>query len=165
MFCARGSFFKRHARAVERNRMFKGYVNKYGFKVIFLILFIFLVSCRSEQSPKQFFQPHIGEWSGIDSKGSKAIILFRENGTGYISFDKELYRFNYVFDYSKNPVWLDLISSRKGRPFRAKLIVRFMGKNRFKFRTFFNEKRPSEFLEDDLKNTVFLTKITPKRKT
>jgi len=123
-----------------------------------MILFAILISCNGSEKARDAYKPHLGIWSGIDSSGTKATIVFKKDGTGTIEFNNENYEFKYIMDYSKRPVWLDLIYPRDGKPYRAKLIVEFFDKNRLKWRTFFNEQRPEGFPPEDNKFTMVLTK-------
>ncbi|MFH1349518.1 MAG: hypothetical protein ABII26_01150 [Pseudomonadota bacterium] len=134
------------------------------FSILIIIPFL-LISCSNSERAQNVSQPHIGKWSGVDSNGTKATISFKEDGTGTIEFNNDLYQFTYVFDYSKKPTWLDLIYSREGKPFRAKLIVKFLDGNRLKWRTFFNAQRPDDFPPDDKKYTMVLTRDKPIRET
>ena len=132
---------------------------------LFFLLSILFISCSDQETTRHFDQPHIGKWSGTDLAGTKATIVFSESGTGTIEFNNDLYKFMYVIDYSRQPIWLDLIYARENKPFRAKFILKFIDKNKLKWRTFFNDKRPSEFLPDDSKNTMVLTRDNPVRET
>jgi hypothetical protein len=85
-------------------------------------------------------------------------MIFREDGTGALSFPRGSSDFEYVFDYTRTPVELNLISTREGKPYRIRAIVKYFGKNRMKIRTFFNEKRPDGFDPNDAENTIALTR-------
>ena len=93
-----------------------------------LLLPILFISCSEPEPTRHFDQPHIGKWSGTDLAGVKATIIFRESGAGTIEFDNNFYEFTYIIDYSKQPIWLDLIYTRENKPFRAKFLVKFIGK-------------------------------------
>lgn len=129
--------------------------------VISLALFSLTV-CSNKESQKKSSQPHVGQWSGVDGKGIKGIILFRQEGTGTIQFENEQYEFKYVIDYSKNPIWLDLIYNREGKPFHAKSIIQFVGENQLELRTFFDKDRPTQFFYEDPKHTMILKRDFPK---
>lgn len=132
---------------------------KRGFLcVTAMVIFTILLSCHGSEERRDAYQPHLGIWSGIDTAGIKATILFRKDGTGTIEFNDERYEFKYIMDYSKRPVWLDLIYTRDGKPYRAKLIVEFIDKTRLKWRTFFNDQRPDDFPSQDDKFTMVLSK-------
>lgn len=129
--------------------------------IISLALFSLTV-CAKKENQKKSFQPHMGQWSGVDRTGTKGIFVFREDGTGSLQLDTERYDFRYVVDYSKEPVWLDLMYTREGKPFRAKTIIQFVGENQLELRTFFDEDRPTQFFDKDLKNTMILKRDPPK---
>jgi len=140
-------------------------MKRHLFILTLFLASILLISCSNSEHIQQFSPPHIGEWAGVDSGGIKAVIVFKENGIGMISFNSQVSDFKYVVDYAKKPIWLDLIYSREGKPYRAKLIVKFMDTNELKWRTFFNDTRPTEFISDDPKNTMILTRVKPVRET
>ena len=138
-------------------------IRKYIFVAAFLTLSLLLYSCKD--SPKgshdRPLPPHIGVWAGVDPSNVKGTVTFKEDGTGSMEFADNIYEFNYVFDYSRKPVWLDLIYSREGKPFRAKLVVKFENENRFQWFTFFTETRPDAFPEKDSEGVMVLTKVDP----
>ncbi len=136
---------------------------KYLRPVILLTIYALLISCGNRDQTQPFYQPHIGLWKDIGAADKQTAIVFREDGTGNISFDYQDSDFKYVIDYSKKPVWLDLIYSREGKPYRAKMIVQFLDNNQLKWRTFFNEKRPTEFIPKDPDNTITLNRVNPIR--
>ena len=122
---------------------------------------VLLISCGDGGHIQQYYQPHVGVWEDADFTGSKAMVVLRENGTGTILFDRQFSDFKYVMDYSKKPPWLDLMYTREGKPYRAKVLVKFLDINRLKWRTFFGETRPIRFLPEDEKNTVILNRFYP----
>lgn len=135
----------------------KGYVSL----AVTALLAAFLVSCDSEETPKtaQFRQPHIGVWEDSVSGQEKAVMALREDGTGSLRLNRQDYNFQYVIDYARKPIALDLVYSREGEPFRARAIVRFIEGDQMKLRTFFDEKRPEAFSPEDTKNTVLLKRV------
>jgi len=125
-------------------------------KAIFIITSVFMIACTSGEIETHFYQPHIGKWSSKDPEDKKATLILKEDGTGSIAFGNNINNFSYIIDYTKNPLWLDLIYIRNGKPFRAKLIVKFLDNNEMKLRSFFNEQRPKKFLEKDPKRALIL---------
>jgi hypothetical protein len=116
-----------------------------------LLLFILvcaslvLHSCKGKDANARVPMVHVGVWSGVDSENTKGMVTFRENGTGTMEFANNAYDFRYCFDYSKRPIWLDLLYSREGKPFRARLIVKYLDENNLQWYTFFSEVRPEKF--------------------
>jgi hypothetical protein len=119
------------------------------------------LSCDGPRANDRYLLPHVGTWVRVDNTGGRGIVVFKENGMGTIEFENNVYEFDYVFDYTRKPVWLDLLYSREGKPFRAKLIVKFLDENRLEWYTFFDEKRPSEFPDGNADNVATLTRLTP----
>jgi hypothetical protein len=101
---------------------------------------------------------HVGTWTGLDSTNTKGMVSFREDGTGTMEYGGKTYEFMYFFDYSKKPIWLDLIYSREGKPIRTRLIVRYLDENHFKWYTFFTEVRPASFPASDSGNVMTLSR-------
>ncbi len=124
---------------------------------------LLLFSCKGKDANTRVPMAHVGVWSGVDGANMKGVIAFRENGTGTMEFDKNAYDFEYCFDYSKRPVWLDLIYTREGKPFRARLIVKFPDENQLHWYTFFSEERPDKFPEGDAGKVMKLTRMKPSR--
>ncbi|MFH1487695.1 MAG: hypothetical protein ABII06_02220 [Pseudomonadota bacterium] len=124
--------------------------------VVVLALTLWMSSCSSNEAEQPSVLPHIGEWVHEDAGGKGAKVLFRQDGTGILWFEDKNYPFQYVFDYSEKPVAVDLIYSREGKPYRAKVIVKFLDNNSLKWRTFFDDQRPDSFPEGDEKNTIIL---------
>ena len=131
-------------------------MKRYLMVFMMLILSASMFSCGSSDVEQSSFLPHIGKWVHEDAGGNGAKVIFNQDGSGSLRFGEGLYSFEYYFDYSKKPVTVDLVYSREGRPYRAKVIVKFLDINNLKWRTFFNDKRPEGFPEKDNKNTIIL---------
>jgi hypothetical protein len=129
--------------------------------IAILSLFFLLPSCNFNGRAGKSYQPHIGVWEERGILEKKAVLVLREDGSGSIWFDNLRHDFSYIIDYSKRPVNLDLLYRREGKPFRARLIVKFLGMNRFKWRSFYNEKRPTRFLPEKDGHTVILNRSLP----
>lgn len=129
-----------------------------------LCFFGLLISCGNHEAPPRYTQPHIGVWTGIDPSGRQATVVFKEGGEGSITFDETMHPFEYLIDYAKDPTWLDLFYTQDGKPFRAKLIIRFQDRNTIEWRTFFNAERPEGFDEEDDEHTILLKRATPLQK-
>lgn len=143
-------------------------MNKRIFNRIGLLSFIllFLLSCNQKQ-------PHIGIWEKREngrllifqfSADSTAQILDDSipvlGGPGYLLNDGKPGICKYEIDYSKQPIWLDLVVYEKGQSFergRIRGIVRFPSANRMEVRMTmapnaerfkdFNNTNPQEFVE------------------
>lgn len=124
---------------------------------------LLLFSCQGKGSRSRTPMVHVGTWSGVDSSNMQGVVTFRENGTGTMEFGNQAYAFQYWFDYSKRPVWLDLLYSREGKPFQARLIVRYSDEDHLQWYTFFSEERPEEFPKGDEEGVFKLTRVKPPR--
>ncbi|MEW6665494.1 MAG: hypothetical protein AB1512_09765 [Thermodesulfobacteriota bacterium] len=136
-------------------------MSKGAFLIMIAMLMGSSLSCEGPGAHDRYLLPHVGTWVGVDGTGTRGIVVFGEDGRGTMEFQNIVNEFQYVFDYSKNPLWLDLLYSREGRPFRAKLIVRFLDENRLQWFTFFDRRRPSSFPKGDAENGMTLTRLNP----
>jgi hypothetical protein len=132
--------------------------NLFVLIVVSMALFS-VVACKGPESYSRYPLLHVGTWTGVDSTNTKGMVTFREDGTGTMQYGGNAYEFRYVFDYGRRPIWLDLIYSREGRPFRARLIVKYIDENSLKWYTHFSEVRPASFPESDGGNVMKLTRL------
>jgi hypothetical protein len=137
-------------------------MKKGAFLIVSLFFVVATISCDGPGAHDRYLLPHVGTWVGVDHTGTKGIVVFGENGKGSMVFQNTVNEFQYVFDYSKSPLWLDLLYSREGRPFRAKLIVKFKDENRLEWYTNFDENRPSGFPKGNAENVMTLTRLNPR---
>jgi hypothetical protein len=77
------------------------------------------------------------------------------------AYNNTIYKFRYVFDYTKDPIWLDFHYSREGKPYQACLIVRYIDENHLQWFTYFNDVRPADFPDGDQGNVMTLTRVNP----
>jgi hypothetical protein len=140
-------------------------ITRKNVPLLFCLVGLSLVffSCKGKDANSRVPMGHVGVWSGVDGANMKGVVTFRENGTGTMEFDQNTFKFEYSFDYSKRPVWLDLIYSREGKPFRARLIVKFPAEDQLHWYTFFSEERPDKFPEGNAENVMKLTRMKPAR--
>ncbi|MBN1106641.1 MAG: hypothetical protein JXL84_24780 [Deltaproteobacteria bacterium] len=139
-------------------------MKKGALLIVTVLLMLSSLSCDSPRVQERYLMPHVGTWVGLDRAGVKGTVVFGERGTGSMEFQNTHNKFQYVFDYSKQPVWLDLLYTREGRPFRAKLIVKFLDENRLQFYTFFDETRPPAFPDGKSVNLMTLTRVNRVKK-
>lgn len=132
---------------------------------IVLIASLAISSCKGSDSYSRFPMLHVGTWTGVDSTNTKGVVTFKEDGTGTMEYSGNTYEFRYFFDYGKKPIWLDMLYMREGRPFRARLIVKFADENHIKWYTFFSEVRPASFPEVGTGNVMSLTRVNSLVKT
>lgn len=124
----------------------------------FLAIFLLLISSTiiSCNHTNQNTKLHLGEWKipdKADKKGGGSVVLDENNYITPIFDDdvdkKDYYnsklQFKYEIDYSKNPIWIDIIFYEKGTNVeknRVKGIVKFITDNKA-------ECRFSDFLKND----------------
>jgi hypothetical protein len=114
---------------------------------------------------------HLGKWEGTDNSGETAAVSFEKDGYAVLYLNGETMGekrdqeplVKYEFDYSKNPVWLDLIvcdlqGKERGR---MKSIVKFLSDDQMLWRIGNDEStRPTGFDDQDKENTVLLKKVS-----
>ena len=127
--------------------------------IMLLIVSFLVVGCG--EKTEDSFKPHVGIWKDLDLGRIVATVAFMKDGKGGVWFGSQYSKFEYTIDYSKKPIWLDLLYSREGKPYRATLIAEFDDINIFKWRTFFGEKRPIDFVGLDDQYTITLTRASP----
>lgn len=119
-------------------------------------------------------ETHIGEWKGKDSKGTQGVmILEKSNHAIFKVRDRilggENFEINgtraeckYEIDYTKNPIWLDIIildKSKKIELGRLKGIVKFISDTKMLYRTDFEGGRYTEFDASDKNDTMLFEKV------
>lgn len=129
--------------------------------------FILLASCSSRQK-------HIGEWKGTDEEGTTMNIIFQSNSNcllisgNKVSGGKQFLIGNkkeeckYEIDYSKDPIWLDVIIKQVGEiaedeHYRG--IARFITNDKLEWRVNWDGDRFKEFDPNDRKHTILLSKV------
>lgn len=122
--------------------------------VLFLAISTLLACCGKIKQTQ-----HLGEWSGVDNTGEVGRFVFQKDGTGKITQGNASDSFRYEIDYSKIPIWLDLILTQDGKEYRIKSIIEFIDRDKMRWRTYHNEIRPTAFLLEDPKNTLVLTRV------
>lgn len=134
-----------------------------------ILLAYFIISCSNK------YEKHIGEWTSTD-KGVKGSLILNESHyailvVGNIVIGGEEFEINgikgecrYEIDYTKNPIWLDLIilEKEKGKvKSRFKGIVRFLTDDKIEYRLNFDSsaERFTKFDPTNTKNTIILDRV------
>ena len=137
-------------------------------KTILLLALIFIFyNCSN---PKE---RHIGEWKGVDKGQTGSLILDKNNNAILVSGNQVIggkdFELNgikadckYEIDYSKNPIWLDIVVYEQGNTqekVRLKGIMRFVTDNKIEYRTDFTGNRFDSFDPKDKENTMVFDKV------
>lgn len=138
--------------------------------VLILAFIIVLMGCSNSD------QKHIGEWTGSDKEGKGSLILDKGNSAIFVFGNQVLggdnfeingvkATLNYEIDYSKDPIWLDLVIYAEGQNqemARLKGIIRFLTNTKMEYRLNFNPSadRFTKFSNEDNNNTIVLDKVT-----
>jgi hypothetical protein len=147
-----------------------GSIKQNKISLFFSIAFIILVMSCSNSNNK-----HIGEWIATDNFSKLGIILDKDNNA-VLYFANEViggdnFKINgvktevkYEIDYTKNPIWLDIViydtgENRKER--RIKGIVRFISDNKMQYRMNFNQyaNRDESFEIDNGEESFILNRV------
>jgi len=122
-------------------------------------------------------QKHLGEWVSTSKDGSQISLILKADSTAIFidgnsvlmgakneKLNREL-KVNYLIDYSKDPIWLDIIlsgkSDEKTDAYQLKGIVRFLTDTKIEWRASDDkESRFDTFNSDDKKSTRVLTKVS-----
>jgi len=129
-------------------------------------------SASTVQPQVQYQEILVGEWTGSDNNNQQGGFVFNKNGEAYIisdgqkfgGSDEGIWTLNYQLDLSQSPIHLDFIGvDQNGKVIRKMVsIVEFISSDEIKVRTYFNEKRPIDFLEDGFEekdqSTITLSK-------
>jgi len=141
------------------------------FKIsLLLAVLLFFTNCKNPN------EGHLGEWKGADDHGTiGSIILDKNNNITMTMYDSEseaneyglqqksVLEGHYEINYSKSPIWLDIIGidkNSKNMNKRLKCIIEFINDNQMKFRINFSDTARFEtFDENDGTNTIILNKV------
>ncbi|MFZ5861333.1 MAG: hypothetical protein ACOYXR_00590 [Nitrospirota bacterium] len=103
----------------------------------------------------------VGAWSNRAPQNTVAF-LFKEDGSGAMSIGDAQLPYQYRFDRTHNPAWLDLEARPNGRPVTIRAIAKFARGGKLIIRmphTRSPGDRPAEFIPDDVENTILLTRV------
>ena len=103
-----------------------------------------------------------GKWTGIDEKGDLAVLTFSSN-TVVMEFEGEQASpFDYKIDYTKDPIWIDLIMKNENQKEIIPALIKFLDSNTIKWEVFpFTSSRPIKFSSES--NEINETTIILKR--
>lgn len=141
-----------------------------SIKTLLLITVIFILQSCSNSNER-----HIGEWKGTDNTGKTASLVLDKNSHAVFVINNQVLggtefemqgvkaECKYEIDYSKNPIWLDIVICEKGKKeekARLKGIIRFITDNKLEYRLNFGGERFDKFDSDENENTIVLDKVT-----
>jgi len=119
---------------------------------VVLILFLF--------SGSLFSQPHstkdlIGSWAGT-ALGKNASLAFIDSVHVNVTFpDGKFLKAVYVIDFSKDPVWFDIMNIQNGQKSTLEGLIKFIGNNTLRWMITHDGTRPKDFTPN--KNTSIQT--------
>jgi hypothetical protein len=140
----------------------------FQFFLLFAVIFI-LESCSNPN------ERHFGEWKGTDNSGKSASLILDKSNHAVLVQENQVIGGNefeingikgeckYEIDYTKNPIWLDLVIYEQGKAQeigRLKGIIRFITEDKIEYRVNFDGERFDKFDSDDKEHTIVLDKET-----
>jgi hypothetical protein len=105
----------------------------------------------------------VGTWSNHASE-NQITFTFTEDGSGSLTIGTAHLPYRYRFDQTHDPAWLDLEAEANGKPVTIRAIAEFARGRKLKIRmphTGSPSARPTQFVKDDLENTILLTRVEP----
>lgn len=103
----------------------------------------------------------VGAWSN-QAPTDRIGFTFRDDGTGVMTIGNARLDYRYRLDRTHRPAWLDLDAAPNGAPVTIKAIVEFVPGGKLKIRLPFTRTpgaRPEAFVENDIENTILLTRL------
>lgn len=105
----------------------------------------------------------VGTWSNR-AADNPVQFTFNDDGSGAMTIGAARLPYRYHFDRTRKPAWLDLDATVEGREVAIRAIAQFARKDKLKIRmphTRALDIRPTEFVDNDLENTILLTRVEP----
>ena len=103
-----------------------------------------------------------GAWSNGATE-NRIDFTFNPDGSGAWLIGSARLEYRYTFDRTRQPAWLDLdATAPDGRPVTIRAIAEFAPGGRLKIRMPFPrtpDTRPTEFVDNDIENTILLTRV------
>ncbi len=144
-------------------------MNKSKFNLLLLLILegVLLISCTNNSKRL------IGEWKGTDKGQTGSLVLDKSNHAIFVLENQVIggkdYEVNgikseckYEIDYSKNPIWLDIVIYESGttkEKGRLKGIVRFITDTKIEYRISLDGNRFDKFDSEDKENTIVFDKV------
>lgn len=112
-------------------------------KLLILMILFSIHSVNAQQKNNSI----IGKWIGTDESNETGGIEFSNNKTAkLLMMGKEMPITEYKVDYSKNPIWVDLIVKRNGQTMTLFVLIEFIDPNTIRWEVFpMANKRPITF--------------------
>ncbi len=105
----------------------------------------------------------VGTWSNRATE-NQITFTFADDGSGSMTIGAAHLPYRYRFDQAHDPAWLDLDATANGKPVTVRAIAELTRGNKLKIRmphTGTPGVRPTEFVKDDVENTILLTRVEP----
>lgn len=123
-------------------------------KLLILIVLFSVHSVNAQQKNNSI----IGKWIGTDERSETGGIEFLNNKTAkLLMMGKEIPITEYKVDYSKNPIWVDLIVKRNGQTMTLFGLIEFIDSNTIRWEVFpMANKRPITFSGKNESTSIIL---------
>jgi hypothetical protein len=123
---------------------------------------ILLLICFSSYSfGQQNDKSVVGKWIGTDEKNQTGGIQFLNDGTAkLLMMGQEMPISKYKVDYSKDPIWIDLIVTNNSQTRTLYGLIAFIDSTTIKWEVFpmANNSRPVKFSEKTIDTAIILKK-------
>ena len=103
----------------------------------------------------------VGVWSNRAPQ-NQVTLTFQSNGSGAMAIGDARLEFQYTLDRTHTPAWLDLHGVVEGRTVTIRAIAELARNDKLRIRmphTRTPGERPTEFVADDVENTILLTRV------
>lgn len=113
--------------------------------------------------PRLFAPTLVGTWSNRATE-NQVSFTFNDDGSGTMTIGAAQLQYRYRFDRTHDPAWLDLDAASERKTVTIRAIAEFARGNRLKIRmphTGTPGARPTEFVDNDIENTILLTRVEP----
>ncbi|MBK8805599.1 MAG: hypothetical protein IPO21_02670 [Bacteroidales bacterium] len=124
-------------------------------------MLIFLICLSSLTFGQQKDKSVVGKWIGTDEKNQTGGIQFLIDGTAkLLMMGQEMPISEYKVDYSKDPIWIDLIVKNNGQTKTLFGLISFVDSTTIKWEVFpmANNNRPIKFSDKTTNTAVILKK-------
>lgn len=119
---------------------------------IFLLFLLFAVSAFSQISSTKDL---IGKWTGTTVGKTGSLEFLDSTNVNVLFPDGTFFKGTYYIDFTKNPVWIDIINIKGNQKATLEGLIKFIDKTTFRWMITHSGARPKDFTPN--KNTSTLT--------
>src|SRR5450432_3221879 len=110
---------------------------------IFLLLLLFVAPAFSQISSTKDL---IGRWEGT-TVGKTGVLEFLDSTNVNVKFpDGTFFKGVYLIDFTKKPIWIDIINIKGNQKATLEGLIKFIDKNTFRWMITHSGTRPKDFI-------------------